>query len=521
MADNVSSLPASEAASLNTDVTAQTRSQGYRNILKSTALIGSATAINIGIGMVRTKAMAMLLGPAGYGVMGTYGQITELTRSIAQLGINSSGVRQIADAVASDDQRYIARTVFVLRIVSMACALMGAAGLAIFAAPVAELTFANAEHTSAMWWLALAVFFGLVTGGQGALLQGMRRVPEMAKLAVIGGLMGLVASVPLVYFFGVDGIAPSMTVAAACLALASWWYTRRIKLDRPAMAMSEVVKESSALFKLGLAFLISGFLMQGAAYLVRLVILRYEGADAAGIYQAAWTLGGLYAGFVLQALGTDFYPRLVGLAHSDGECNRAINEQAQISLLLAIPGLVATIAFAPLVITLFYSSEFQAAVELLRWICIGMALRVLIYPVGYIVVARNKQLLFFLMDAAWAVINVLLTWWLVNWIGIIGAGLAYAASYASHALVVYVAARRLSNFRWSPATFRTACYGGAIVTAVFVGVETLPSVWAYTVAVGSTLVCSYISLRSLLKLVSPQRQTGPLRHLMKLGKVVP
>lgn len=519
MADSAPPLSSGESVSINTAASAQDRAQGYRTILKSTALIGSATAINIGIGIVRTKAMAMLLGPAGYGVMGAYGQITELTRSVAQLGINSSGVRQIADAVASEDQRHIARTVYVLRIVSIGCALIGSAGLALFAAPVAELTFASADHTSAMWWLALAVFFGLITGGQGALLQGMRRISEMAKLAVIGGLMGLVAGVPLVYFFGADGIAPSMTVAAACLALASWWYTRRIKLERPTMAMGDVVRESSALFKLGLAFLVSGFLMQGAAYVVRIVILRYEGADAAGFYQAAWTLGGLYAGFVLQALGTDFYPRLVGVADSDDECNCMINEQAQISLLLAIPGLVATIALAPLIITLFYSTEFHASVEILRWICIGMALRVLIYPVGYLVVARNKQILFFLMDAAWSVANVLLTWWLVKWIGLMGAGLAYAASYGSHALLVYWAARRLSNFKWSRTTFRTACYGCATVAFVFVAVETLPPAWAYTVAIGVTVTCSYVSLRSLLKLVSPQHQTGAMRYIFKIGKV--
>ncbi|MDZ5455988.1 O-antigen translocase [Azohydromonas lata] len=520
MADSISSLPIDDSTSSSTASTGQRRAHGYRDILKSTALIGSATAINIGIGIIRTKAMAMLLGPAGYGVMGTFGQITDLARTVAQLGINSSGVRQIADAVASNDQRHIARTVHVLRFVSIACALIGAAGLAIFAKPIAALTFGSADHASAMWWLALAVFFGLITGGQGALLQGMRRIPEMAKLAVIGGLMGLVIGVPLVYFYGSTGIAPSLTASAACLALASWWYTRRIKLDRPAMKLVEILKESGTLFKLGLAFLVSGFLMQGAAYVVRIVILQHDGADAAGFYQAAWTLGGLYAGVVLQALGTDFYPRLVGVAHSNEECNRTINEQAQISLLLAIPGLVATISLAPLVITLFYSEAFHASVEILRWICIGMALRVFIYPVGYLVVARNKQVLFFLMDAAWCVANVLLTWWLVDWIGTMGAGLAYAASYGLHALLVYFAARKLSDFQWSRSTFRTACYGASTVTVAFFAVEILPPIWAYIVAIGVTMLCSIVSLRSLLELVSPQRQTGALRYLLKLGKVI-
>ena len=53
-----------------------------------------------------------------------------------------------------------------------------------------------------------------------------------------------------------------------------------------------------------------------------------------------------------------------------------MNEQTLVSLLLAGPGVIATIIFAPLIITLFYSPEFYEAVEVLRWICLGVAMRV-------------------------------------------------------------------------------------------------------------------------------------------------
>ncbi len=45
---------------------------------------------------------------------------------------------------------------------------------------------------------------------------------------------------------------------------------------------------------------------------------------------------------VLQAMGADFYPRLAGVANNDPECNRLTNEQAQVSMLLAAPGVSAT-----------------------------------------------------------------------------------------------------------------------------------------------------------------------------------
>ncbi|MGO8448123.1 O-antigen translocase, partial [Rhizobium ruizarguesonis] len=70
------------------------------------------------------------------------------------------------------------------------------------------------------------------------------------------------------------------------------------------------------LFRLGVAFMASGLLTFGAAYAIRIIVLNEGGVVAAGLYKAAWALGGLYAGFILQAMGKDFYPRLTAIAHN-------------------------------------------------------------------------------------------------------------------------------------------------------------------------------------------------------------
>ena len=54
--------------------------------------------MNIGIGIVRTKAMAILLGPAGFGLFGIYNSVANISQTLAGMGVNSSGVRQIAEA---------------------------------------------------------------------------------------------------------------------------------------------------------------------------------------------------------------------------------------------------------------------------------------------------------------------------------------------------------------------------------------------------------------------------------------
>jgi enterobacterial common antigen flippase len=489
----------------------ETGKRTYGQILKSSALIGGSSTLNLAIGIVRTKALAVLLGPAGFGLLGLYGSISDLTRSVAGMGINSSGVRQIAEAVGSGDSERIARTVVVLRRVSVLLGLIGAVLLIAFSRQVSTLTFGSDGHAGAVCLLSVAVLFRLVADGQGALIQGMRRISDLAKLGVLGALFGTIISIPVVYFFREDGVVPSLVAVAAMSILTSWWYGRKVEVKAIELTFSQTRQEAASLLKLGFAFMASGFLMMGSAYAVNTIVTRSLGLDAAGLYQSAWTLGGLYVGFVLQAMGADFYPRLVGVAKDDPQCNRLVNEQAQVSLLLAGPGVIATLTFAPLVIALMYTAKFSEAVDILRWICLGMTMRVITWPMGFIIVAKGRQTIFFVTELAWTIVNVSLAWLCVQSFGVNGAGMAFFGSYVFHGLMIYPIVRALSGFRWSVTNRKTGLLYLLLIAIVFCGFYVLPPLIATGVGVLATLLSGFHSIRSLVSLVSMDRIPRALR----------
>jgi antigen flippase len=86
------------------------RASSYMQILKSTAMIGGSSLVNIAFSVIRMKAVALLLGPGGVGLMSLYNSISELAQTLAGLGIQASGVRQIAEASGTEDERKVART---------------------------------------------------------------------------------------------------------------------------------------------------------------------------------------------------------------------------------------------------------------------------------------------------------------------------------------------------------------------------------------------------------------------------
>jgi len=483
-------------------------------ILKSSALVGGSSVLNIVIGIFRTKAMAMLLGPAGFGLFGLYGSIADLTQSIAGMGVNSSGVRQIAEAFGSDDKRRIAQTIAVLRRTSILLGVLGAVLLVLFSKQVSTLTFGSDQHASAVCLLSISVFFRLVSAGQGALIQGMRRIADLAKMGVLGALFGICISVPMVYFLRERGVVPSLVGISAMTMITSWWYSRKINIEAYVVTAAQVREEVGMLLKLGFAFMASGLMTMGVAYGVRVVVLQKVGIEATGQYQSAWTLGGLYVAFILQAMGADFYPRLTTRAKDNIACNRLVNEQALIGLLLAGPGVIATLTFAPFVIAVFYTARFSAAVGILRWICLGATLQVITWPMGFIIVAKGRQNLFFFSELAWTVVAVGLAWLCVTRFGLTGAGIAFFGSYVFHGLLIYPIVNRLSGFRWSSANKRTGLLFLSLIAAVFCGFYVMPLPYAVTAGVLAVIVSCAYSIRVLLKFVALHQIPGPIRRLL-------
>lgn len=493
----------------------------YREILVSTLLIGGSTGVNAVVSLLRTKAFALLLGPSGVGLLGVLTSLADVARSAAELGINSSGVKQIAAAAATGDARRVALTARVLRRAALGLGLLGATGLVLLAEPLARLTFGDASRAPLVAGLSLVVALRLLADGQSALLQGLRRVGALARLNVLGPLLGTLLAVPLVWRWGLDAVLPALVAVGAGGLAMSWWYSRREAIEPVEATVSQRLQVLRGLLGLGSAFMASALLMAASAYLVRLLVLRDGGESDAGLYQAAWGISGLVVGFVLQAMGADFYPRLVGAIDRHEDCNRLVNEQTRVGLLLALPGVVGTLVLAPLALWLLYSPAFSGAVELLRWMCLGMALRILTWPVGYIVVAAHRPVLFASLEAAWTVVNVgLVALCLPRW-GLEGAGMAFLGAYAVHALLLLPVVRRLTGFRWTPANRRGAAGFVVVVAAVFVAQQALAPLPATLFGLAVLAAATAQSVRAVLTLLPAHQLPARLRRFRPREEAAP
>jgi PST family polysaccharide transporter len=476
----------------------------YRQILSSSALIGGSSFINILAGILRTKAVAVFLGPAGIGLMGLFGSMTGLVGAFTGMGITTSGVRHIADAVGADEEIRIARTVTAVRQIVLWSGLVGSALLAIFCVPVSRLTFGTADHASTIAVLSLVILVGALADGQLTLLQGFRRIGDLARVAVLGTTISLILTFPIVYFWRDHAVAALLLMTSGAALVSSWWFARRIKVSPVSMQWRDTLKVGRPLLRLGLAAMSTALTVAAVAYVVRVVIVRYLGFEAAGMYQSATALSSVYCGFILSAMAADFLPRASAIARDDAQCNRLVNEQAEVGLLLAFPGICATIAFAPLIVQFLYSGQFGLASDVLRWQVLGVFLRVASWPMGYLLLAKGKAKLYFWTELSYNALHAALIWICVQQWGLTGAGVAFFGLYVYYLLLMCVVLNKLSGFAWSAANKRFALIAVPTTAFVFVCPMILPSPWHVIVGGATTALVGLYSLRTLLSLAGRQ-----------------
>ncbi|MGE5348154.1 MAG: oligosaccharide flippase family protein [Actinomycetota bacterium] len=129
----------------------------YRQIMKATSIFGGVQVINIIISIVRSKFVAVLLGPGGMGIYGLFTSTTGLIEKITNLGLSTSAVRNVAAANASGDRSRIGTVVSVLRRLVWITGIAGAL-FTFFAAPwLSDLTFSNREYTIGFRWVAVTL----------------------------------------------------------------------------------------------------------------------------------------------------------------------------------------------------------------------------------------------------------------------------------------------------------------------------------------------------------------------------
>jgi enterobacterial common antigen flippase len=473
----------------------------YRSILKSTSIIGGASLINMLMGVVRIKFVAVLLGPSGVGLLGMFGQITGLIAAVSGMGLGSSGVRQVAESVAKGDDERTGQTVLALRRAIWITGLLGLVLSIVFCVPISRITFGHERYALSIAILGVTVLFGAITTGQSCLLQGARRIVDLAKISIIGSLSGTLISIPCYYVWGEKGIVVSLILCSLAALIISWWFARRLPIVTVNVPWSHSLVEAQRIVMLGVSFMGAGLMTTLSGYFIQMILVRAFTLEGAGLYQAAFALSGILVNFVLSAMGTDYYPRLTTVANDSVRLRQMVNEQTEISLLLALPCLIAMMVFSPLLIQVFYSNKFVAAIPILQWCTLGVFGRVVSWPMGFVMLAMEQGRLFFITETISVVFHVGTLWYLVKIWGLMGAGIAFMMLYIFYLVIMIAVMQKMVGASWNSRSFHLVLLSTVVMVVLQLNCRLnhqMESAWVINLSI--FIVTSWLCIQQLTRI---------------------
>lgn len=442
----------------------ENKQSSYRSIFKATSLFGGVQVYQILIQIIKSKFVAVLLGPAGVGIMGLYQSGLQLVQQISSMGLSQSAVRDVSEANGSNDILRIAKTVTVVRKLVWVTGLLGLIIVACCSPLLSKFSFGNYDYTIPFIILSVTLLLDQLSAGQRVVLQGMRRLKDLAKCTAFGVTFGLITSVPLYYWLGIDGIIPTLILNSACSLTLSWLYSRKIKIEKVHVTPKQTLEQGKQMLVMGVSMSLSGMFATIVSYAIRAFIQNGGGVEQVGLFQAGFAIMTTYVGMVMNAIATDYYPRLAAINKDNVKCSEAVSQQGEIGTMIIAPMLIVCLVFMPFVLRLLYSDQFLAANEYISWACFGMMLRLAAWIISYLFVAKAESKMFLKLELSANIFYLVLSLLGYHYLGLTGLGVAFALEYVIYFLMCYLIARKRYEFKFSNSFIK--CYGIQLILVI-------------------------------------------------------
>lgn len=474
----------------------------YKQIMKATSLFGGVQVFNILISIIRSKVVAVILGPSGMGIMGLLNSTIGLITCCTNFGLSTSAVKDVATANSTGDNQRIAIVVTVFRRLVWITGLLGTL-VTLFLSPwLSQLTFGNRNYTAAFIWISITLLFNQLSSGQLVILQGFRKLKNLAKANLLGSFLGLIVTLPLYYILGVGGIAPGIIGTAFITLLLSWYFSRKVKISFIRIPLKKTLTEGKCMLQMGFLISMSGLLSVGVAYIVRIFINRTGGIEEVGLYNAGFAIINTYVGLIFSAMATDYYPRLSAVAHSNALCKQTINEQAEIALLILAPILIIFLVFINWIVILLYSTKFIAVNTMIHWAALGMFFKAASWSIAFIFLAKSSSKLFFWNELITNIYMLGLNIIGYYLMGLTGLGISFTITYFIYLVQVYYISKMKFAFSFSNSFVKIFNIQLGIAILAFFAVRYLIHPYQYLIGVILIMISSWYSINELNKRIN-------------------
>ena len=421
----------------------------YQQILKTTSLFGGVQFFTILISIIRTKLIAVFIGPAGMGIIALLNSTLSVINGISGLGIETSAVKTISENYKNEDLKTVSAIIKIVKKIVLFTGILGMLLVILFSKVLSIITFGDSSQTYSFVFIAVTVLFKQLSSGQLAVLQGLRQMKLLAKANLYGNLFGLIFSIPLYYFLKIDAIIPTIIIASLSALIFSFYYSNKIKTGKEKIGNEILLSEGKLIVKLGLMLIISSVLTLLSTYLLQIYIGKNGGLEQVGFYNAGFTLLNSYVGIIFTVMSTDYFPKLASINSDNEKVRSSVEQQAFISIIIITPIIVMFLTFISLITQIIYTPKFNAIIPMVCFGILGMLFRAVSWSMGFILIAKGDSQMFVRTAIGFNILFLIMNVSGYYFYGLEGLGFSFCLYFLFHFLGLKIITKKRYNFYFS------------------------------------------------------------------------
>ncbi len=401
----------------------------FKEGLKGTTLFGGVGMLNILISIIKSKLVAILLGPEGMGVMGLFNSSVDLINKGTNFSLRTSAVKDISAAYATSDSKKLSKTYSVFKKLITITGTLGLLVCACFSPYLSLTSFGNYNYTTPFVILAFSFPFLQFSDGLNVLMQGTRHLKLLAKSNVVGNVMALLSVIPIYYIFGINGIVYTIVLGYLVHFIITYYYARKVDVVSMIVGLKQSFVEGKGMLKMGFFISLQSIFVALTAYIVRAFISNTASVDEVGLYTAGLYIINTYTGLVFSGMSTEYYPRLASIAEDNAKVFQAVESQSILSIMLLAPLVNLLILLGDLAIIILYSEEFFNITMMISISMLGVFFKAPSWCLGYVFLGKGDSKVYFWNELIAVIYTLFFNLLFYKWWGLTGMGVSFLLSY--------------------------------------------------------------------------------------------
>lgn len=468
-------------------------------ILKLMGVFSGVQIAGIICSLIRNKLVAIWLGPAGMGLFGIYSSILDTIGSVTQLGTGTSVIRMLAVA----PRETLPRLVLIVRRWGWALGLAGALLTLTLSPWLSSISFGDYDHITGFVILAGGILLLSLSNTEGAIFQGLKLYDKLAKSSLTGAIAGLLVSLPIFYFWRLDGIVWALVIYVVAAWLCRMYYLPRIDRPDPVPTPRETFAGGKEFITLGLYITVTTFATNAVGFLFMSYLNRTADMSVAGLYQSGFTLVNRYIGLIMMSVGMEFFPRLSQVAHSRKRSGMFLSHEIVLLMLVMAPVITIFITADEVIVRVLYDSAFLRLLPFITWAIIGTVFMAWSWCLAYMILAKNDGVTYLVTELLSAVVALGLNILMYDRYGIAGLGIAYTLWYTFYWLEIWAVCHWKYRMRISARAYLVPVGLFVVAVAAALGKQ----MFGWPGAIPSMLLSLIFSAVGLRRLLSSRRRS--------------